>query len=245
MRKPGCWIVIGLLLFSCQKEIGTGEDLANPASNLRCTSCSYLPVCDSTQLTYVDSSAVGVDTIGSTLSIAGDTTINGRKFTRVSPSAVFSEGLLYNCDGGEYRIYQPVPGLGIDFDSLIQSIGLPGGTVTLPSHIQTTILKSGANAGVTWSDTVFKFSPFPLIEVVAKLDYKLEQKGVQRTVFNKVYNNVIHVSSKLNVVIPLMPLPFDVRIDYYFADGVGIIETRTTSSGVVQSQSRLYKYKIK
>jgi hypothetical protein len=42
-----------------------------------------------------------------------------------------------------------------------------------------------------------------------------------------------------------MPLPFDVRVDYYFAEGVGIIETRTTSNGAVQAQSRLYRYKIK
>jgi hypothetical protein len=42
-----------------------------------------------------------------------------------------------------------------------------------------------------------------------------------------------------------MPLPFDVRVDYYFADGVGIIETKTTSNGTLQNQSRLYRYKIK
>jgi hypothetical protein len=239
-------VLLGYLAIACQKEIGFGNgSRATQTTSVRCTSCSYLPVCDSTKLTYVDSSAAGIDTIASTLAILGDTTINGRKFTRVSPSAIFSQGLLYNCDGGDYRIYQPVPNLGLDIDSLLQSVGLSTGAATIPSHIQTTILKSGANTGATWSDTIVRFSPFPLFDVVVKLDYKLEGKGLQRTLLGKVYSNVIHVSSKLNVVIPLMPLPFDVTLDYYFADGIGLIENRTSSAGAVQSLVRLYQYKIK
>jgi len=237
-------LLLGILAVSCQKEIQFGNG-TNQNPLVRCTTCSYLPVCDSTKLTYVDSTAAGVDTTQSTLIILGDTTINGRKFTKVSPSSVFSQGLLYNCDGGDYRIYQPVPDLGINIDSLIQSLGLPIGTVPIPSHIQTTILKSGANAGATWSDTVFQFSPLPLFNVVAKLHYKLEQKGIQRSVLGKLYNNVIRVTSKLNIVIPLMPLPLDITIDYYFAEGIGIIETKTTNNGIVQAQSKLYQYKIK
>jgi hypothetical protein len=244
MRKVCGALLLGILLYACQKEARFDDDLSQ-TSSVRCTSCSYLPVCDSTKLSYIDSSAMGIDTITSTLVILGDTTINGRTFTSVSSSAVFGEGLLYNCDGGQYRVYQPVPDLGIDIDSLLQSSGLPIGVLAIPSHIQTTILKSGANAGATWSDTVFRFSPLPLFDVVAKLDYKLEQKGIQRAVLGKVYNNVIHVSSKLNIVIPLMPLPFDAAIDYYFAEGIGMIETSTTSNGTLQSRSRLYQYRIK
>jgi hypothetical protein len=242
-------VFVGLLFFACQKEIhfagGSGGGNNPPPSSVRCTGCSYLPVCDSTTVTYIDSTATGVDTTESILMILGDTTINGRKFNRVTPSSVFPQGLLYNCDGGDYRIYQPVPDLGIDIDSLIQSLGLPIGTVPIPSRIQTTILKSGVNAGASWSDTVFQFMPLPLFNVVAKLDYKLEAKGIQRTILGKVFNNVIHVSSKLNLVIPLISFPVDVSINYYFADGVGIIESITTESGVVQSRSQLWQYKIK
>jgi hypothetical protein len=239
-------LLVGTIGFACQKEIEPGDsNNQTPTPSVRCTSCSYLPVCDSTQLTYIDSTALGVDTATSTLAILGDTTISGTKYTKVSPSAVFTQGLLYNCDGGNYRIYQQVPDLGIDIDSLLGSLGLPTGVITIPSHIRTTILKTGVSAGATWSDTVFKVTPFPFVDIVAKLDYKIEEKGVQRTVYGKVHNNVTHVSSKLNIAIPLMPLPFDVRVDYYFAEGVGIIETRTTSNGAVQAQSRLYRYKIK
>jgi len=240
-------LVMAMAMLACQKEISFGDGNAtnNPPSSVRCTGCSYLPVCDSTMLTYIDSTAMGTDTTENILLILGDTTINGRKFTKISPSSIFAQGLLYNCDGGDYRIYQPVPDLGIDIDSLAQSLGLPVGTVPIPSHIQTTILKTSANAGATWTDTVFQFTPVPFLSVVAKLDYKLEQKGIQRTVLGKVFTNVIHVSSKLNIVIPMVPLPVDVTIHYYFADGVGIIETTTANSGVVESQTRLYKYKIK
>ena len=231
---------------ACQKEIGFGNGDGNNPANIRCTSCSYLPVCDSTRLTYIDSTAAGIDTTENILLILGDTTISGTKFTKVSPSSIFGQGLLYNCAGGNYRVYQEVPDLGLDVDSLLAAVGLPAGSITIPTHFQTTILKTGANAGAAWSDTVFTATPFPLLTIVGKLDYKLEAKGTQRTVLGKVFNNVHHVSSKLNIFIPLMPpLPFDVRVDYYFAEGVGIIESTTTSNGVVEARSRLYQYKIK
>lgn len=240
-------MVVILFVVSCQKEIGFGDGsgTSNPPSSVRCTGCSFLPVCDSTSLTYIDSTALGADTTESILMILGDTTISGRKFTKVSPSSIFTEGLLYNCDGGDYRIYQPVPDLGIDIDSLFQSLGLPVSTVPIPSHIQTTILKTSANAGAGWSDTVFQFTPVPFLNVVTRLDYKLEEKGIQRTVFGRRFTNVYHVSSKLNIIIPLVPLPVDVSVDYYFAENVGIIETRTLNSGIVEAQSKLYQYKIK
>jgi hypothetical protein len=234
-------------LCACQREIGFGDGTTPAPSNVRCTSCSYLPVCDSTKLVYVDSTAAGVDTLSSTLAILGDTTINGRKFTRITPFAAFNQGLLYNCDGGDYRIYQPVPDLGIDIDSLIQILGLPFpiGPVPIPSKIETTILKTNVAAGTTWSDTVFTFSPLPMFSVVAKLDYKLEEKGAQRIVLGKVYNNVIHVSSRLNIAVPLVTIPFDFLVDYYFAESIGIIETKVVSNGILQAQSKLLSYKIK
>lgn len=239
MKQLLLLLSIFVLITACQKEIeGLGGNSNNPAAK-KCTGCSYLPVCDSTKLTYIDSSAVGVDILTNTQAILGDTTIGGKKFTRVSPFGTFQQGLLYNCDGGNYRVYQPVPDLGIDVDSLFQSLGLPG-SVTIPTHIQTTILKTGVAAGATWSDTVFQFSPIPFLTITAKLDYKLEEKGVQRTVLGKTYSNVIHVSSKLAVVIPLGPaLPFDVSVNTYYADGVGVIESRTANAGVVQNVTKL------
>jgi hypothetical protein len=238
---------LSILLIACQREIGFSDGTNPPAANIRCTSCSYLPVCDSTKLVYVDSTSFSTDTTRSTLAILGDTTINGRKFTRVTSFAAFGKGLLYNCNSGDYRIYQDVPDLGIDTDSLVQSLGLPFpiGSIPIPSKVETTILKATAAAGATWSDTVFTFSPVPFIRIVAKLDYKIEEKGVKRIVLGKSYSNVIHVSSKLNIVVPLTLVPVDVSVDYYFANDVGIIETRTVNNGVVQALSRLLQYKIK
>ena len=247
MKRLLTLLLLSLLLAACQREIRFDSGTTSLSNNVRCTACSYLPVCDSTKLVYVDSTAAGADTTSSTLAILGDTTINGRKFARVTPFAAFSQGLLYNCDGGDYRIYQNVPDTGINIDSLIQSLGLPFpvGNIPIPSKIETTILKSTAAAGTTWSDTVFKFSPLPIFTIVAKLDYKIEEKNIQRTVLGKSYNNVIHVSSKLNIVVPLVSVPVDFSVDYYFANDIGIIETKTISNGVVQVQSKLYQYKIK
>lgn len=218
---------------------GSGNGGNNPPA-AKCTGCLYLPVCDSVKLRYLDSSAAGIDTVKSTLAILGDTTINGKKFFRISAFAAFRQGLLYNCDGGNYSVYQAVPNLGLNVDSLLQSLGLPGGGVTVPSHIQTTILKSGADAGATWSDTVLKFSPFPLITAAVKLDYKIEEKGVQHTVLGKTYNSVIHVSSALNIGITLSPpMPLGLSVDTWYSNGAGIIESKTTNNGVVQNRLRL------
>ena len=238
-------LMLAVILVSCQKEI-TGFSSNGPTTPTlppkKCTGCSYLPVCDSTKLTYVDSTAAGLDTTMNTLAVLGDTTINGKKFNRISPFAAFKQGLLYNCDGGNYTVYQPVPNLGMNLDSLFQSLGLPGG-ITLPSRIQTTILKTAVAAGSKWSDTVMQFTVLGPLKATVKIDYTLQEKGVQRTVLGTTYSNVIHVSSKLNIAIPLLPviLPFDVSVYTWYADGVGIIENRTVNNGVTQSVTKLVK----
>src|SRR5215203_3934065 len=103
MKRLVFLLFLFLCVIACQKEINFGDGSSsnnnNPASSVRCTGCSYLPVCDSTKLTYIDSTAMGLDTTENILLILGDTTISGKKFTRVSPSSIFAQGLLYNCDG--------------------------------------------------------------------------------------------------------------------------------------------------
>lgn len=245
MKRVLALLAAAVLLVACQKEIdgpsGSGGGGTTPTTPVRkCTGCSYLPVCDSTKVAYLDSSAAGVDTVRSTQAILGDTTINGTKFTRVSPFAAFPQGLLYNCDGGTYKVYQAVPNLGLNIDSLLLSIGLPAGSATVPTHIQATILKTTVAAGSTWSDTVVKITPAPFVTIFVKLDYKLEEKGVQRTVLGKTYNNVMQVSSTLNAYVPLSPpMPLGIGVNTWYADGVGIIESRTTNNGAVQNRLRL------
>lgn len=233
------WAVLFLAVAAaaCQKEISLSGTAATPP--VRCTGCNYLPVCDSMPLAYVDSSAAGIDTLRSVVLLLGDTSVNGKKFHRVSPFAAFRQGLLYRCEGGDYRVVQPVPALGVNVDSLLQLIGLPGGSVTFPSHVQTTILKTGVAAGATWSDTVLQFSPFPFVTATVTLDYTIKEKSVQRTVLGKTYRNVLHVSSEPAVAVPLVPpSPLGILVDAYYADGAGLIESRTTGNGVVQSLLR-------
>lgn len=81
------------------------------------------------------------------------------------------------------------------------------------------------------------------LKATVKIDYTLREKGVQRTVLGKTYSNVIYVNSKLNVAVPLLPvtLPFDISVDTWYADGIGIIESRTMNNGVVQSLTKLFK----
>ena len=108
-----------VVLLGCKKEY-SDEDGAQSA--LKCVNCSYLPLCDSSQFVYVNATATGTDTTRNTVSILGDTVVNGKKFTRVSSIAAFDQGLLYNCDNQEYKVLVSLAALGVNTDSLKKAL---------------------------------------------------------------------------------------------------------------------------
>ena len=113
--------ILSLFLAGCKKEYSYEGGYIND----NCINCAYLPVCDSSQFTYIDSTVAGVDTVRTMMFILGDTLINGNKFSKITPLAAFSQGLLYNCNNQEYKSFFSIAGLGINLDSVVMNLYLP------------------------------------------------------------------------------------------------------------------------
>ncbi|MCW3074320.1 MAG: hypothetical protein JWP69_1389 [Flaviaesturariibacter sp.] len=237
---------------SCKKDYSYEGGIY---SNKKCLHCPYLPLCDSSQFVYVDSTLAGIDTMRNGILLAGDTTISGLRYARVNGFSTLGQGLLFNCDNNDYRILTPVPDPGINIDSLLREllqgnpIPLPPGIFQLPAKFSTSILKASKPAGATWTDTIYKMSVTFLANVFAGVDYTLLEKGVQRQVFGKTYNDVFHVKSKVRISITatgitIPPIPSNVVTDYYLAKGVGLIEMNLRENDTLQVNSRLYRYKL-
>ena len=116
-------VFVLLIFLSCKKEYSYEGGLYR-----KCIGCEYLPLCDSSVFVYVDS-ANTVDTLPGVVRVGNDTTINGIKYNHVTGFAAFPTGLLYNCDGGDYKTILDLVSLGINGDSLVQVLL---GTIQLP-----------------------------------------------------------------------------------------------------------------
>lgn len=243
-RKFAAFIFL-LVLISCKKDYSLE---ANPFK--KCVNCTYLPVCDSSVFVYTDSSATSVDTLTNLMTVYGDTTVNGQNFTSVSGFATFNTGLLANCDNQDYKLLFPVSALGLNTDSLVAAlltqipIPIPPGLINFPETIQTSVLKANLPVNSTWTDTIYSLSLPPLISFSAGLNYTIIGKGLQRNIYQVNYTDVIHVRSELVVNSPLINLPLDYTIDYFFAKDVGIIEVQVTEASVVQRVLKLYSYQL-
>jgi hypothetical protein len=234
-----------LVFISCKKEYSQ-----EGSSNKKCIHCIYLPVCDSSVFVYTDSSSTGLDTLTNVMSVFGDTTINGKTFTAVSGFATFNTGLYANCDNQDYRLLFSTAALGINIDSLINDLltqlpfPIPPGLVNFPSTIQTSVLKANLAANATWTDTIYQLAIPPLLSFNVGINYTLVAKGLQRSIYQNNFTNVIHVKSELAVVSSLINVPLDLSIDYFFAKDVGLVEVQVSQAAVLQRVLKLYSFQL-
>jgi hypothetical protein len=244
-----CWLpLLVLLAWGCSKDYSYEGGNANR----RCVDCEYLPVCDSSFFRYVDSNGTRIDTLDNQMFVLGDSTINGRRYSKVSGFATFNTGLFANCDNGDYRLLFPLTALGINLDSMLNALlqvpgspfPIPPGLIRAPQTITTSVLKVGVPVGGTWLDTIYNLSLPPLVTLFAGLRYTVVAKGVQRTVFSNTYNDVIHVRSTTQVISTLISLPVNFSIDYYFAKGVGLIEVQVRQPTGPERVLKLYSYTL-
>ncbi|HEY0731117.1 MAG TPA: hypothetical protein VGD33_01765 [Chitinophagaceae bacterium] len=238
--------ILSLFLAGCKKEYSYEGGYIND----NCINCAYLPVCDSSQFTYIDSTVAGVDTVRTMMFILGDTLINGSKFSKITPLAAFSEGLLYNCYNQEYKSFFSIAGLGVNLDSIVNELSLilplpvpiPPNLIQIPESALITFLKVNASVNSTWMDTLINVGLPPLLSGYVGLEHKILAKNVTRMTFQNSFGNVIHVQSTLRIVTSLTTIPVDLSIDTYFAKDVGIIEMEVKNAGETQILSKLYEY---
>lgn len=182
------------LLMACSKEIshdGTGFP-----------TCEYAPYTTGSSFSYIDVNLTQ-DTIAYTLTVSGDTTINGSTYKIVKDDSVF---FCSNCKDGNYtQIASILTFQGYKADSL-----------------QLTYLKENAPLGSSWSDTVTVSNG--TLTTKAVLQHSITQKGITKTVNGKDYLDVIAVKLDASAIVLDNPVPIGTISTSYYAKGIGLIE---------------------
>jgi hypothetical protein len=156
-----------------------------------------------------------------------DTTINSKSYRVYTNSA---GGFQYMArQGNNYYRFGNIPA--------INAIG-----------VEELYLKDNENVEGTWSDVKQVLAPGIPTPLNATLGYKIKSKGGTRTVNNKVFNNVTYVRLDISVA----QLGFNVPIgggDFYYADGIGLIENsliiNAPGQPTVNTSQVLISYNIK
>jgi hypothetical protein len=146
-----------------------------------------------------------------TYTAGNDTTVNGKQYTTLVSSLSTATG-MYRRDGNSYYSYDP------------------------STSTETLFLKDG-DVNSTWS-----FDNSASNGTQNHHEYTIVEKGIKHTVNGKEYSNVLHVHSVDSFQNPITgdPIVF-AEGHYYYAKGIGLIQTDLGTLGVVN----LISYSIK
>jgi hypothetical protein len=170
-----------------------------------CKACAYIPMCNGSSYTYVDTLAAGVNPpLTQNLTYVSDTLIDGKIYQKFAVSGSTSPFTYYNCTAG--------------VSSTIQFNGTSIGGVTVP-RIDQTLLKANSPVGTTWQNTVNLGSG-----VTGQYDWSIVAKGVAHTVLGTTYPDCIQVHLVLSSVVPMVGTVVAAEADYYYAKNVGLVD---------------------
>ena len=207
------------LLVACVKNHSFENGMSpnpNGTNYTGCKSCKYLPWCDGSVYTYIDSTAGGINTQSTTLSIVSDTIIGTTTYSKTNFDG---QTYYHNCSN--------------DVSTLvgINTLGFGGSTIAQTKNV---VLRANANVGATWSDVNDGGNG-----VVNTTNYEIISMGTTRTVVGVLYPDVIQVTQSTSASIPGVGTSIVSTADYYYAKGVGLIESVTRNSNGLTIQHRL------
>ena len=208
-----------VLLVACVKNKSFENGMyPNPnGSNFTgCKSCKYLPWCDGSVYNYIDSSAGGINTQTTTLSIVSDTIIGT---TTYSKTLFDGQTYYHHCSN--------------DISTIV-GINRPGFGGSTVAQTKNVVLRANANVGATWSDVNDGGNG-----VVNTTNYEIISMGTTRTVVGVLYPDVIQVTQSTSASIPGVGTSIVSTGDYYYAKGVGLIESLTRNSNGLTIQHRV------
>lgn len=158
-----------------------------------------------------------------------DTTVTGGRVYKVLTSSDGARNSYLGKSGSDYYRFASFPSLGIDsFEELY--------------------LKDNVGVNGTWSGeaTIVYMSA----SIKGNLAYTVKGKGESRTVLTNTFNNVVHV--RLDITLPTFA---NINVgggDFYYAEGVGLIESNILVTPPVfvggtpySSHQELVSYEIK
>ena len=219
MAQKYFWLLAvsgGLFLWACKKEVSRESAAPPPVAS----TCSYAPYTAGSTYDFVNTNSSNpLDSNFFTVTVTGDSTINGLTFRKLSSDTATTYD---RCDGnGNY--YQMVKGIsfeGYSADSVV-----------------TLYLKDNVNAGASWNDTATVKKGTDEQKVM--LTYTVTQKGGQKTVAGLDFTNVITVTLSASVKFLGTTIPLGIIATNYYAEGIGLIEIDQQDD-----TARLLKYNI-
>lgn len=198
-KSAAALLFLAVIFTSCQKELNF-DDTPGGGTAAPCKSCSYIPWCNGSKYTYIDTTFGTGTTSVQILNIVKDTTIDGKVFQKFSnPGA---DG-YYNCTSGVSTV-------------IAYSVPSSGGTVM---KIEQTELKANEPVGATWSNSISN-------GLGQNVDYnfKLVAKGLSKTVLGVNYTDVIQVHLVLSITVPILGSIVVGESDYFYANNIGLID---------------------
>ncbi|NIG52354.1 hypothetical protein [Chitinophaga sp. Cy-1792] len=180
--------------------------------------CEYAPYTQGSAFTYLNINQ-SQDSTTYTLTVNGDTTINGNNYRKLGDDSVFM------CSGCTDGTYTQVASL-LSFDGYTAS------------DLRITYLKDFLPLGSTWSDTINVTNNG--ISTTAYLQYTITEKGTSRVVNGIAFTDVIAVQMDASASVLSSTMPIGTLSTSYYARGVGLIE-----ADQAQDTTRLIKYNIK
>ncbi|NLU96358.1 hypothetical protein [Chitinophaga sp. Ak27] len=201
MKK--CYVLIVMLaavtlLFACSKEMSReGDNSQPPAGN-----CDYAPYTNGSSFSYVNVNSAK-DTTHYTLTVSGDTTINGNVYKKIGNDSVFT------CSACNTGIYTQVA-------SILTFQGYKADDLKL------TYLKDNVPAGTSWQDTISVTNGG--ISTSGIIQFTVTQKGITKAVNGKDYAEVIAVRMDAFALVLGNAVPVGTLSTSYYGKGIGLIE---------------------
>jgi len=187
-----------------------------------CKTCIYAPTCIGSMYNYEINFGGSISTRVQKIISQTDTLVSGLTYKKTlvnyedGSGNMTSSGYSYiNCNNGESTAFA------------YNLTGLAGSTI---SFIKSTLLKANTAIGGTWSETI----PNQVGQDVINT-YTMKEKGITRTVLGVTFNDVLHIELTQQINIGGMNVDAGVS-QYYFAKGVGLIETTNESFGITNTQ---------
>ena len=203
-RLSATIILLAIAFTSCQKDFAVETaPIAGVGGANGCKDCIYYPVCSGSVYKYSDTAA-GSSTgtaFNYTLTYIKDSTIENKTYKKFTGAG--QQNSFFNCTAG--------------VSTTIILNGSTQGGILLP-YVKITTLKENGAVGTSWTDTLTAGGQQALYT------YTIVSKGTPRTVAGVTYPDAIYV--KEQTTIDLMGNTINAgRSDYYFARGVGLIES--------------------
>lgn len=208
LMRFGALALCVLLLQACRKEYSK-EDMDLPVVVIPTPvpppeMCSYSPYKTGSSFNYQYVSVAGNDTVLYTIDVKRDTMLDGTRYSILTSG---SAEQYVTCTDGIYSLYE-------------QAVVLPNYKTAAGVR---RFLYDYKEPGATWFDTINIVNAGQ--QQTGLLQYTMLEKGITKTVLGKVYTDVISVRQDAALLINGTVYPLNNIATYYYAKGVGYIET--------------------